>query len=509
MITQIKGVIRNFIWGGKDAPARAKVKWDTITLPAAQGGLGIIDPKAQSEALLAKLLIRGLAPGGEPWKELIWHKADQIRLHVHSKGPDTPDVNWIFAVPKLKRIQCSMWKSIIGAWMKVRPGLTKATSSNTAEILRQPIFGNPLILNESGVPLGLGNMREGSAFARSSCTRTKDLWNPGEQEWKSLTELGMNYHPLNKKFGETIIASIPWPLTESTSLLRNGDWISDPAPSSGAPLDWIYFVFNATLGQAKVIEFKKMAPNGRVQASIDQIITIATNKFLPVRILSQESAGAAFKIAKELKTTSKKTPTFWIFKSGFIQDLPWDPGEWHWRTSLPLGDGPFFGYTSKRGYINARNPTRTPHMISFIQGLNLRNTSTQQAIARIWHNTRPRKVGTLIWLTFNQGLPVGSWLQLMGIPPHYKVCSSGAEETPQHCLLDCPMAQNAWKAFKRSWEEWKVHRDLTTSWPFVLLGEAAMELEDNPPGLLAYHTGGYTYPRQPLDILRILILYYL
>ncbi len=93
MITQIRGVIRNFIWGGKDAPARAKVKWDTLTLPAAQGGLGITDPKAQSEALLAKLLIRGLAPGGEPWKELIWHKADQIRLPVHSKGLDTPDVN--------------------------------------------------------------------------------------------------------------------------------------------------------------------------------------------------------------------------------------------------------------------------------------------------------------------------------------------------------------------------------------------------------------------------------
>jgi hypothetical protein len=34
MITQIRGVIRNFIWGGKDAPAHAKVKWETLTLPA-------------------------------------------------------------------------------------------------------------------------------------------------------------------------------------------------------------------------------------------------------------------------------------------------------------------------------------------------------------------------------------------------------------------------------------------------------------------------------------------
>jgi len=76
MTTQIRGVIRNFIWGGKDAPARAKVKWETLILPATQGGLGIINPKAQYKALLAKLLIRGLSPGGEPWKEIIRSKVD-------------------------------------------------------------------------------------------------------------------------------------------------------------------------------------------------------------------------------------------------------------------------------------------------------------------------------------------------------------------------------------------------------------------------------------------------
>jgi hypothetical protein len=211
----------------------------------------------------------------------------------------------------------------------------------------------------------------------------------------------MSYRTSNKKCKDAIIASIPWLLTESTSPLRNRDWISDPAPASGAPLDWIYFVLSATPGQARVIEFKKMAPNGRIQASTNQTITIATDDLLPVRILSQESSGAAFKIANELKTASKKTPIFWIFESGFIQDLPWDPWEWHWKISPPLGDAPFFGYTAKRGYINVRNPACTPHMISFIQSLNLRNTSTQQAIARIWHNARPRKVGTLIWLTLN------------------------------------------------------------------------------------------------------------
>jgi hypothetical protein len=71
-------------------------------------------------------------------------------------------------------------------------------------------------------------------------------------------------------------------------------------------------------------------------------------------------------MAKELKAPSNKPPLHWIFETGFIQDLPWDPGEWHWQTSLTLGDAPFFGYTAKRGYNNARKPARAPGMITFI-----------------------------------------------------------------------------------------------------------------------------------------------
>jgi hypothetical protein len=66
MCSQACGVVRNFIWGGKAALTRAKVKWDTLTLPIAKSGLGIIDPKSQSKALLAKLMVRGLTAGGEP-----------------------------------------------------------------------------------------------------------------------------------------------------------------------------------------------------------------------------------------------------------------------------------------------------------------------------------------------------------------------------------------------------------------------------------------------------------
>lgn len=121
--------------------------------PLPKGGLGIIDPKTQSEAFLAKLLVRGLAPNGEPWKELIRHHADQTKLPVHGKGPDNPDINWIFVAPKLKRMPCSMWKSILGAWLNVRRGLAKVYPTSRAELLRQPLFGNPSFTNTRGCRL--------------------------------------------------------------------------------------------------------------------------------------------------------------------------------------------------------------------------------------------------------------------------------------------------------------------------------------------------------------------
>ncbi len=126
-------------------------------------------------------------------------------------------------------------------------------------------------------------------------------------------------------------------------------------------------------------------------------------------------------------------------------------------------------------------------MHTFIQGLNLRNSTTPQVIARIWHNSRPRKVGTFIWITLNQGLPVGTWLQHMGIPPHCKICDCNEEESPQHCLLECPRALEAWEAYKRIWKEWEAPEELDITWPFVLLGEGSSEsghshLDHSQPG---------------------------
>ncbi len=93
---------------------------------------------------------------------------------------------------------------------------------------------------------------------------------------------------------------------------------------------------------------------------------ISTANYRPVRVLCEEKPGTIFKVARDPPTPGKKPPLYWIFETRFIQDLPWDPGEWQWRTNPPLGDAPFFDYTAKRGYINAQKMTYTSNMLAFL-----------------------------------------------------------------------------------------------------------------------------------------------
>ncbi len=81
----------------------------------------------------------------------------------------------------------------------------------------------------------------------------------------------------------------------------------------------------------------------------------------------------------------------------------------------------------------------------------------------------------------------------MGILPTCKVCMEEAPESPQHCLLECPLAKRAWEAFYYVWQKWGAPNDVTLSWPFVMLGEAVFEREDDLPSVQGYHVGGFSY----------------
>jgi hypothetical protein len=55
-------------------------------------------------------------------------------------------------------------------------GLVKTKLTSQAEVLRQPIFNNPLVTNVVGHPLGMSGLNERRAITKVGCTRIKDLW---------------------------------------------------------------------------------------------------------------------------------------------------------------------------------------------------------------------------------------------------------------------------------------------------------------------------------------------
>jgi hypothetical protein len=228
-----------------------------------------------------------------------------------------------------------MWGSMVKAWLNVRPGLLKSDPASAAEILRQPIFGNPSILSPRGLPLGVSGFSEGRALAHAGCLRIKNMWCERSKDWKSLEALGLSYHPANRDAWETITNSIPWRPDDHVNQLKEGDWVTKPTPGSANAPDWVYMVFDSSPTTARVLEFKKTELNGHLQAPTCGPITIVLRHYCQVRVLLQDYPGSTFKIAREPPDPRNKHRIYWIFEAGFIHDLPWDPGEWHWAATPP------------------------------------------------------------------------------------------------------------------------------------------------------------------------------
>ncbi len=90
-------LVWNYIWVGKVDKTQAKVKWDFITLPIYKGGLDIIDPKAQVEALLAKLVVCGLMSRTKPWKDLFKRRTNMLQLQGKTCFIMPPNISRLFS----------------------------------------------------------------------------------------------------------------------------------------------------------------------------------------------------------------------------------------------------------------------------------------------------------------------------------------------------------------------------------------------------------------------------
>lgn len=74
--------------------SEANVAWSTISFPSHKGGLGIIDPAIQSKALLGKLIVCRLLPGGEPSKSFLLTRISSRNPRLGGPQPQDGSLLW-------------------------------------------------------------------------------------------------------------------------------------------------------------------------------------------------------------------------------------------------------------------------------------------------------------------------------------------------------------------------------------------------------------------------------
>jgi len=116
----------------------------------------------------------------------------------------------------------------------------------------------------------------------------------------------MSRHASNMRGRDIITASIPWSPDEFDFHIKVGDWIANPTPDTGNPLDWVYQVLALTHGKAEVLKFQRFALDGRIQATSQHIHTIHTAKYRTMRVLHQEKPGATLRVSKIYQPRAQK-----------------------------------------------------------------------------------------------------------------------------------------------------------------------------------------------------------
>lgn len=92
--------------------------------------------------------------------------------------------------------------------------------------------------------------------------------------------------------------------------------------------------------------------------------------------------------------------TVWIFKSGTIRELPFDPKEWRWRRQGIIKPGHFFDYSTKCGYhIIIKSQHRQLGFDKWMEDCGYSDQQRKSFFKKLWHSWLPRKIASMVWLT--------------------------------------------------------------------------------------------------------------
>lgn len=467
-VKQVRAMLRNYIWGGRTAgQPRAKVAWQQAILPLDKGGLKILDPGLQASALLVKLLVRGLTPGWEPWKDFILHRVEGCQ---QSKGGQWhKNSQWLMTADKLVNQNSAFWMGTWQSWKGIRQGIKQNPPQHWAEIVRQPLFGNNLIRDRQGYMLGMAKRGKLRNWAQKGIVKTLDVWYDRARTWRSARDLNTTLKtPKIESQRSEVIESIPWSLGAYPSRYYPGEWLRDisvlPSPRivqihsiRGRELwGWSYFT----------------------RPDSDLIYKIGEE---PEEISATALVWArvATKIGPRAKVSNfnpKENPpdgsTVWAVGERGVSDLDWDPKDWSWSRVDRMPEVNFCEYTTKRGYqIGLSLHGKKAWLDEELHSRGYSERDRGKALKSIWHPWRPRKIAAFLWLIINKGLPTGSWRGKLGMPSECQVCAERPIETTEHCFQTCEEVRRAWELFRQL----RLKANLTRepgNWEETLMGKA-------------------------------------
>ena len=503
-LKKAKALVRNYIWSGNpDKKCRARVAWDSAILPVTHGGIKVFDPEAQANALLAKMIIRGLAPGNEPWKALLQHRVRSIQLDRGGTWPK--DEWWLFVASKILLQGSPLWQGIWKAWVSVRPGVRKMLPASREETLRQPLFFNENIRNEEGRMWGEIHSQMFRFWAIRGITRVRHLWDSSLNTWRSPEDIYLQVRPhFVEGICSEIFQSIPWRDTQ----VQPDDWIG---------LDYMITPqIPAFFHIQEVKEFGFSASRYNIVPGSERLyltgekVEIPRLHMTPARTLFRSYQGKVESFNPKIPPDGNLMP--WIFRGGLIKELDFDPKEWMWKRKGTLEEVGFFGYSTKRGYrIITDKQSRQPKFDKALMEMGYTGSQRKKFYLELWHPWVPRKVGTMVWLTCNEGLPLAEWRKTIGMPGDGKcnLCQEGLLESPQHTFMTCTATRQAWHQFRSLRQEAGLAVGFS-SWHEILTGlsppsRSAEPIQDDP--IPEENEGIKMTVEKPWDILRMSIIW--
>jgi len=80
-------------------------------------------------------------------------------------------------------------ESCLKAFITIKGNLSLLEHQGMHNIIRQLLFGNLMILEEEGIPLGMGENHVLHLWARKGITKILDVWNKGSEFWLSSKQI--------------------------------------------------------------------------------------------------------------------------------------------------------------------------------------------------------------------------------------------------------------------------------------------------------------------------------